>query len=371
MSAYVDEWNKGPKRWRYRVQIRLPDGTSKRIQGTPAPNTKEAAERAEREHINRLEDAIRNPKAQPKEAPPKFEMFAKTFLEISGTQNKPSTLESKESILRVHLIPAFGRKPLDRIGFAEIQDYVAIKTKKGLSKKTINNHLTALRRLLVVAKKRRLIEVVPEIEWLKAPKPEFDVLDYGEARRLIEGADENWRPMILVGLKTGLRLGELLALRWREDVDLVKGQIVVRRSVTRRIVTTPKSGKGREVDLGDEAIIALKNARHLKGPLVFCGDDGRMLGKNEVKHPLWRACRKAGLRQVGWHVLRHTYASHLAMRGAPLKAIQELLGHATIEMTMRYAHLSPGARRDSARLLDALPIQENGYGDRASTEVGI
>jgi hypothetical protein len=66
-----------------------------------------------------------------------------------------------------------------------------------------------------------------------------------------------------------------------------------------------------------------------------------------------------------------TRMPHLAMRGAPLKAIQELLGHATIEMTMRYAHLSPGARRDSARLLDALPIQENGYDDRASTEVGI
>ena len=95
-----------------------------------------------------------------------------------------------------------------------------------------------------------------------------------------------------------------------------------------------------------------------------------MLGKNEVKHPLWRACRKAGLRQIGWHVLRHTYASHLAMRGAPLKAIQELLGHATIEMTMRYAHLSPGARRDSARLLDGLPMQKSGYDDRASTEIG-
>jgi integrase len=69
----------------------------------------------------------------------------------------------------------------------------------------------------------------------------------------------------------------------------------------------------------------------------------------------------------GW---RHTYASHLAMRGAPLKAIQELLGHATIEMTMRYAHLSPGARRDSARLLDGLPMQKSGYDDRASTEIG-
>jgi integrase len=369
MSAYVDEWNKGPRRWRYRVQIRLPDGTSKRLQGTPALNTKEAAERAEREHITRLEDAIRNPKAQPKEAAPTFEAFAKTFLEVSGTQNKPSALEAKESILRVHLTPAFGRTPLDRIGFANIQDYVASKTRKGLSKKTINNHLTVLRRLLVVAKKRGLIASVPEIEWLKAAKPEFDFLDYGEAQRLIDGADEEWRPMITVAVKTGLRLGELLALRWREDVDLTKGQIVVRRSVTRRVVTTPKSGKKREVDLGDEAITALKNARHLKGPLVFCGDDGRMLGKNEVKHPLWRACRKAGLRQIGWHVLRHTYASHLAMRGAPLKAIQELLGHATIEMTMRYSHLSPGVRRDVVRMLDGLPKQESGYGGRANTEV--
>jgi len=61
--------------------------------------------------------------------------------------------------------------------------------------------------------------------------------------------------------------------------------------------------------------------------------------------------RKAGLRQIGWHVLRHTFASHLAMRGVALKAIQELLGHSTMEMTMRYAHLSPDVRRDAVRLL--------------------
>ncbi|HVV49329.1 MAG TPA: site-specific integrase [Polyangia bacterium] len=361
MSAYIDEWNT-PQRWRYRVQIRLPDGSHRRIQGTPAKNTKEAAERAEREHINRLEEQIRNPKpkGEPKREPPKFEAFAKTFLEISETRNKPSSIEAKESILRVHLTPIFGRKPIDQIGFTEIQDYITSKTKAGLSKKTINNHLTVLRRLLVVAKKRALIEVVPEIEWLRVPEQDFDYLDFGEAQRLIDGADEEWRPMITLAIKTGLRLGELLALRWREDVDLVKGQIVVRQSVTRGIVTTPKSGKKREVDLGDEAIAALKSARHLRGPLVFCSADGRMMGKNEVKHPLWRACRKAGLRQIGWHVLRHTFASHLAMRGAPLKAIQELLGHATIEMTMRYSHLSPAVRRDVVRMLDSLPRSASG-----------
>jgi integrase len=90
----------------------------------------------------------------------------------------------------------------------------------------------------------------------------------------------------------------------------------VRRSVTRGFVTEPKSGKGRDIPLGDEAIAALKAERHLRGPLVFCDAAGRMWKKNEVKHPLWRACRKAGLRQIGWHVLRHTFASHLVMRGA-------------------------------------------------------
>jgi site-specific recombinase XerD len=107
------------------------------------------------------------------------------------------------------------------------------------------------------------------------------------------------------------------------------------------------------VPLGDEVLAALKKHRHLRGELVFCAIDGRMLGKNKCKHPLWRACKRAGLRRIGWHVLRHTFASHLVMRGVPLKAVQELMGHATVEMTMRYAHLSPNVPRDAVRCLDA------------------
>ena len=122
--------------------------------------------------------------------------------------------------------------------------------------------------------------------------------------------------------------------------------------MSRGELTTPKNGKSREIPLGDDVSAAPKPHRHLRGGVVFCKKDGAMLTKGETKHPLWRACKRAGLRRIGWHVLRHTFASHLVMRGAPLKAAQELMGHTTIKMTERYAHLSPDVRKDAVRLLD-------------------
>ncbi len=334
--------------------VKLRDGSKVRVFGTPEINTKEAAKEEERAHIERVKNPP--PPAPPKKEVPKFGDFADEFMLLARVKNKPSEIGSKESILRVHLRPAFGSKKLDQIGYAEIQDYAAQKTlakekKPGLSKKTVNNHLTVLRRILVVAKKRGLLDVVPEIEWLRAPKPDFDFLDFDEADRLLKAADGEWRWMILIALRTGLRQGELLALRW-EDVDLKTGLLRVRQSVTRGHVTEPKSGKGRDVPLSDDALSAFKEQRHLRGPLVFCDQDGQMLVKTECKWPLWRACQRAGLRRIGWHVLRHSFASHLAMRGVPLKVVQELLGHATMDMTMRYAHLSPNVPREAVKALD-------------------
>ena len=128
-------------------------------------------------------------------------------------------------------------------------------------------------------------------------------------------------------------------------------RIIVRRAVARGLIGTPKNGKAREVPLSDQAAAALGDHPG-RGDLVFCAPDGAMLTRGSTKWPLRRALARAGLRSIGWHCLRHTFASHLVMRGAPLKSVQELLGHSTIEMTMRYSHLSPDARRDAVRLLD-------------------
>jgi hypothetical protein len=106
---------------------------------------------------------------------------------------------------------------------------------------------------------------------------------------------------------------------------------------------------------------ALKAHRHLRGRFVFCQEDGQPLTEGKMKQPLRRALNRAGISReegrIGWHDLRHTYASHLAMWGVPLKVIQELMGHVTIEMTERYAHLSPDTLREAVGVLDRpLPL---------------
>ncbi len=110
------------------------------------------------------------------------------------------------------------------------------------------------------------------------------------------------------------------------------------------------------MDLPASAMDALKGHRHLRGPYVFCQQDGQPLTDGLMKLPLQRALRAAGISReqgrIGWHDLRHTYGSHLAMRGVPLKVIQELMGHGTVKMPLRYAHLAPGARESAVQQLD-------------------
>jgi integrase len=361
--------------WFFRSSVRCPDGTRRRVFGTPGvqgqyhdlANTKIGAQEAERRAIAAvLRGEERKPQpAEPKEVMTLAEFATRHFLPKSRLENKHSSVVSKETILNRHVLPRFGPLPLDRIDYGALEDLKSAlasppKGKRALQGKSINNVLTVVRSLLADAYKRKLIKEMPQVEWLRYPPGRFDFLTFEEASQLVAATDGEWTTMILVALRTGLRHGELLALRW-EDVDVVAGRITVRQAVGYGVVGTPKSGRSREVALSPETVRALTVHKHDRGQIVFCRESGRMLRKNECKHPLWRACQRAKLRRIGWHALRHTFASHLVMRGVPLKAVQELLGHADIRMTMRYSHLAPEVKRDAVALLDGDPASRGSH----------
>lgn len=188
-------------------------------------------------------------------------------------------------MLKLHLSPFFGSRKLAEIGPAEIEAFKAKKLAEGQSKRSINNHLTALRKVLSLAAEWNVIPKAPKVKGFKV-KYEYITEDqffsFEEAKRLVRAAPSEWRTFVIVALKTGLRVGELLALKW-EDVDLVAGQIIVRRTLWCGQEGPPKGGSNRKVPLSDEAIAALKADRHLKGPYVFCDGAGNRLSHSMVK----------------------------------------------------------------------------------------
>jgi integrase len=113
-----------------------------------------------------------------------------------------------------------------------------------------------------------------------------------------------------------------------------------------------RKARDRKIPLTKRLAGALKATRHLRSDLVFCYPDGSPLTRSAMQAALRYACKLAGLRGIGSHVLRHTFCSHLAMRGAAPKVIQDLAGHSTLSMTLRYMHLAPSALREAIGLLD-------------------
>jgi len=339
--------------WRYRKRIRLPDGSRPRIEGTPSLNTKLAAEEAERAHIAR---ALRGEPSNPPKEVPTFAEFAETFMATyARSNNKPSEYEAKRSILSHHLLPAFGARPLEEITGKDIEDLKARLLDTKRSAKRINNVLNVLSKILRYAAEIELIDRMPKIKTLKVPPQKFDFFTFEELEALVakSASEPEWHAAVLVAGEAGLRLGELLALEWT-DIDFKNGLLTVMRNDWRGSIGAPKSGRDRKIPLTTRVTAALKAIRHLKGKLVFCWGDGSRWTNSTMRAGIKRQEKRAGLRVTGWHVLRHSFCSHLAMRGAPAIAIKELAGHASIAVTNRYMHLAPGrAARNAIALLEA------------------
>ena len=248
-------------RWRYRKVVCLPDGTKRRIFGTPAINKRWAAEKAEEAHIRRLLEEDANPKLSNlrKEMPTFEEWFLGRYMKewCEAQQNKPATVAEKRSIFAHHLRGFLGARRPDQIDVGVVQGLKAAMNSGGnrngkpLALKTRNNVLGILSNALKYAAEVELIDEAPRIRAYKSERPEIECWDLDEWRRFVTTARNEGPGMLVAALlagDAGLRLGGVLALRW-ESIDLVAGRVAVTRQLRKGVEGTPKSGRRRSVPM--------------------------------------------------------------------------------------------------------------------------
>jgi integrase len=348
--------------WEVDITIRLPDGSQYRERKRASRFSKSAAHRWAEDRERYL---LQHGPPKAKREVPTLETFAPRFVDghPRANRHKPSGINAVESILRWHLVPALGSKRLDAISNEQVQRLKLALANR--APKTVNNVLTVLSTLLKKAVEWGELERLPcAIKLLPNPKKTMGFHDFDQYERLLTVARRRGTEaymMVLLGGDAGLRLGEILALEWR-DVELTARRLTVQRSDWQGHVTVPKGGRSRQLPMTQRLTAALKASRHLRSDRVLCLPDGSPMTRDRVIKAVRGAQRVAGIDQ-GVHILRHTFCSHLAMKGAPARAIQELAGHADLSTTQRYMHLSPAATEDAIRLLDGrqsgLELAEN------------
>ena len=279
----------------------------------------------------------------------------------SGDAYKPSAIRSYESALRTRVLPELGSAKLATIARVDLQDLADRLLAEGLDPSTIRNALMPVRAIYRRALSRGEVAVNPTtgIE-LPAVRGRRDrVADPAEARQLLAALPAPDRAVWATAVFSGLRRGELMALRWTE-VDLDGRRIRVARSWDPKegIVVAPKSAAGvRSVPLLAELRTHLVEHRLRSGRgdgLVFGADGVTPFQHSTVGRRAQRAWRDAGLRAIGLHECRHTFAALLIAAGVNPKALSTFMGHASIGITLdRYGHLLPGSEDEAAELVDA------------------
>jgi integrase len=283
--------------------------------------------------------------------------------------------ERYEQIVRVHIKPALGRVKIKALSPTHVRGLYREKLDAGLSRRTVQYIHTTLHKALKDAVSDGLIprNVAEGIRPPRPKKKEITPLDPEQARAFLAAAHEDrFEALYVLAIHCGLREGELLGLKW-DDVDLETGMLRVRRTLsetrTGYIFEPPKNGKGRSIKLTQAATEALRS--HLERQLEeidSSGDDYQdqglifpsrkgtpMNARNLTARSFKPLLKRAGLPDIRLHDLRHTCATLMLCEGVHIKLVQELLGHATIAITLdTYSHLLPGMGDEAAGAMERI-----------------
>ncbi len=315
---------------------------------------------------------------------PTFAEFAQDWLYRRRARLRPKTVELYEDLLQHHLLPVFGQMRLGAISRRAVEAFLATHASMPRpgraappAPKTTNHCLTVLKTILGDAVDQGVLAENPAARVkpiAQRDHEDLQILTPEEIARLLDAAEEPWRTLYFVAVHTGLRRGELLALR-QSDLDLRKGLLHVRRSLGRvrdgegyavREAPLKTKHSRRTIDLSPttvEVLLALPAGDDPDRDFVFRSRAGGPIDPDNVDRAWKRHLATAGLADRPFHSTRHTHASLLIAAGVHPKAIQARLGHASITTTLNtYGHLMPSAFEGVGARLDALldaPVMAN------------
>lgn len=337
----------------------------------PSPNTRKHAEKMLTEKLSQIN---RGEYLEPITI--SFRDFAKKWVEkYARPQVRSSTLVIYDGYIKNHFMPVFGDMNLGKIGVEDVLSFKAQKLESQLSPQTVKHLLRILRQMFDHAVDWGYLRGNPakKVSNPKIPRVEMDFLTADEVRIFLDQVSKHWYSFFLTAITTGLRAGELLAMRWG-NLDWSSGKYHVRETYLRSrggyaaCFARPKTDTSvAPVNITPMCIEALRDHKRRQtekkmslgqdyqdNDLIFgSGIGGPLDSCNIVKRIFNPTLKAAGLRRIRFHDLRHTCASLLIAQGENPKYIQKQLRHSSFEMTFdRYGHLFPDTNREAASRLD-------------------
>jgi integrase len=279
-----------------------------------------------------------------KELKVKFEELVTKYLELHANPNIKRSWHSDVDTIKV-LKRWFGGKYLYEITPGLITKFKN-ERREEVSPATTNRGLACLKCMFNKAKEWELFagdNPVIKVKLFREDNKRLRFLEQEEIDKLLINCSGHLRPIVICALHTGMRKGEILNLKWR-DCDF-------RRNII--YVTETKNGERREIPMDEflkKTFIAVP--KHKESPFIFCNQEGKPYG--DIKKSFLTALKKSDIilpLGAKFHTLRHSFASHLVMSGVDLNTVRELLGHKTLDMTLRYSHLSPDHKKRAVDLL--------------------